>query len=175
MAFDKKIVRMTNGILFIDGQCTYGIVEEVNNPEVKAKMSDHKVLGMNGTIELSSGLDKMEASFKLNGPSEDVSAMATDVKTPHSFVFRGNAEYYVGDKKVAERPYVASWNGTFKNAKMGDQKQHENTELTYTINVSYAKLTINGVVKFEIDIINNIHKSNGVDLLATYKQNVGLA
>jgi P2 family phage contractile tail tube protein len=172
--YDKNFSRLNNGVLFLDGNNTYGKVEEVNNPEIKAKMTDHKVLGMNGTLELPSGLDKMEASFKLNGPLDEVSAISADVKTSHDFMFRGSLESYKGQSVVAQRPYVCSWKGTFKNSPGGNQKQHENPELNYSVNVTYYKLTIDGVVMVEIDIINNIHKVKGVDQLAQYKQNLGL-
>lgn len=174
MPFDKNFSRLQNAVLHLDGNNLYGKCEEVQNPEIKAKMTDHKTLGMNGTLELSSGLDKMEGSFKLNGPVEEVAAMAADVKTQHEFIFRGNQEVYRGQTKVADRPYVVIWRGTFKNSKLGDQKQHENMELNYTVNVTYVKLVVNNVAKLEIDVINNIHRVDGVDLLAAYRQNLGL-
>ena len=175
MALDKNFSRLLQAVLYIDNNSTYGKTEEVQNPEIVAKMVDHKVLGMNGTLELSAGLDKMEGSFKLNGPEEEIAAMAADVYTQHEFIFRGNQEVYRGQTKIADRPYVVIWRGTFKKSKLGDQKQHENMELNYNINVVYVKLTVNGVPKVEIDIINNIHKVNGKDLLATVRQNLGMS
>lgn len=172
--FNKNFSRLTNGVLFIDSKNTYGKAEEVNNPEIKAKMTDHKTLGMVGTLELPSGLDKMEGSFKLNGPLANISAMSADVKTSHELIFRGNLEGYQGQSLVSQRPYVCIWKGTFKNSPGGNQKQHENIELNYTLNVTYYKLIIDGEVMCEIDIVNNIHKVDGVDLLAKYKNNVGL-
>src|SRR4051812_34713117 len=126
MAFDGKFQKMTNAVLFIDGNRAYGKVEEINNPKIVAKMVEHKVCGMNGTLELPSGLDKMEASFKLNGPLEEVSSMSANVKQAHTFTFRGNMELYDGQNKVADRAYTVIFKGTFKESPLGDQKQHEN-------------------------------------------------
>ena len=174
MPFDKTFNRLTNGVLFIDGKNTYGKIEEIQNPEVKAKMIDHKVSGMNGTLELPSGLDKMEASCKSNGPFPELQAISMDPWTAHTFMFRGSMENFTGQDRTSQVPYVCTWMGTCKGSKIGDIKQHENMDITYNFNITYVKLEVNGVVKFEIDIINNIHKVNGVDLLATYKNNVGL-
>jgi P2 family phage contractile tail tube protein len=174
MSNSNGFSRLTNANIFIDGRSMYGLAEEVTNPEVKAKMGDHKVLGMNGTLELASGLDKMEGSFKLNGPDDTVSTISADVKNAHEIIFRGNVEKYDGQTVVAQRPYVAIWRGTFKNAPGGSQKQHENVELMYNLNVTYYKLQIAGKTLLEIDVVNNIHKVDGVDQLAVYKQNLGL-
>jgi P2 family phage contractile tail tube protein len=174
MSYDKKYSRLTNGNLFVDGNNMYAKVEEITNPEVKASMSDHKVLGGIGKIELPNGYDKMEASFKLNGPLDEIAAMSANVKSSHEVIFRGSVEGFSGQDIVSERPYVCIWRGTFKNSPGGAQKQHENVELMYTMNITYYKLMINGVSLVEIDIVNNILKVNGVDLLAKYRANLGL-
>jgi len=174
MAFDKTFNRLTTAVLYIDGKNTYGKVEEVNNPDVKSKMIDHKTLGMNGTLELPSGMDKMEASFKTNGPFPEVQAMSADPWTPHTLMFRGNLENFTGQARTSQVPYVCIWKGTFKGASLGDAKQHENMGMNYTFNVSYVKLEVDGVARIEIDIINNIHKVNGVDMLGLAKSNLGL-
>ena len=174
MAYDKRYSRLTNGVLFIDGNNAYGKVEEVNNPEITAKVVEHKVLGGVGTVKLPSGYDAMEASFKLNGPLDEVAAMSADIKTSHEIIFRGSVEGYNGQDIVSERPYVCIWRGTFAKSPGGAQKQHENVELMYPMNITYYKLMIDGVSLAEIDFVNNILKVNGVDKLAKYKANVGL-
>jgi P2 family phage contractile tail tube protein len=172
--YDKKYSRLTNGVLFIDGNCTYAKVEEIMNPEIKAKLVEHKVLGSVGTVKLSSGYDAMEASFKLNGPLDEVNAMSANVKKSHELIFRGSIEGFGGQDITSERPYVCIWRGTFTNSPGGAQKQHENIEFNYNLSITYYKLMIDGVTLVELDFVNNILKVMGVDLLAKYKANVGL-
>ena len=172
--YDKRYSRLTNGNLFFDGNNMYAKTEEVTNPEVKASMNDHKVLGGIGKVELSAGYDKMEGSIKLNGPLDEFASAAVNVKKSHEFIFRGSVEGFAGQDIVSERPYVCIWRGTFKNNPGGQSKQHENIELTYSINVTYFKLSIDGVALCEVDFNNNILKQNGIDLLAKYKANLGL-
>lgn len=174
MAYDKKYSRLTNGVLFIDGNNLYAKVEEIMNPEIKAKVVEHKVLGGVGTVKLPSGYDAMEASFKLNGPLDEVAAMSANIKQSHELIFRGSVEGFDGQDITSERPYVCIWRGTFSNSPGGAQKQHENIELNYSMNITYYKLSIAGVSLVEVDFVNNILKVNGVDLLAKYKANVGL-
>lgn len=175
MAYDRSLNRLTVGILYFNGNNTFGKVEDINLPEVLAKMVDHKVLGMNGTMELPTGLDKMESGFKTNGPFPEIISAAMNIWATNSFMFRGNLENYVGGARGSQVPYVLTYRGTFKGGKGGDLKQHENIDLGYKINVTYCKLEVNGVALYEIDIINNIHKVDGVDLLLTQNRNIGLA
>lgn len=174
MAYDRSLNRLTVGILYFNGNNTFGKVEEINLPDVVAKMIDHKVSGMNGTMELPTGLDKMTSSFKTNGPFKEIIAAAMDIWSVNTFMFRGNLENYIGGERGSQVPYVLTYRGTFKGGKGGDIKQHENIDLMYNINVTYMKLEINGVAQYEIDIINNVHKVLGVDLLATQNRNLGL-
>jgi len=73
-SFDNNFHKLTNGVLYLNGNSTYGKTEEINNPKITAKMIEHKVAGMVGTVQLSSGYDKMEASFKLNGPVPEIAS-----------------------------------------------------------------------------------------------------
>ena len=41
------------------------------------------------------------------------------------------------------------------------------------MSVTYAKLVVNKVEIFEIDVLQNIYKVNLVDMLSTFKKNIG--
>ena len=47
------------------------------------------------------------------------------------------------------------------------------SDLETTMSVTYCKLEIAGVVVIEFDALANIYKAAGVDLLATYRTNIG--
>ena len=51
--------------------------------------------------------------------------------------------------------------------------EYDNTGIT-TVSVQYYKLEIDGEEIVEIDVINNIYKVGGEDLLAERRQNLGL-
>ena len=41
------------------------------------------------------------------------------------------------------------------------------------MSVTYAKLVVDGVPLFEIDVLENIYKVGGIDMLTKYKKNIG--
>ena len=75
--------------------------------------------------------------------------------------------------KIAEVPAVAYLSGTFKEFPLGNFKPQDNAEYETTMSVNYAKLVINGEEIFEIDVLANIYKVDGVDILAVYRANIG--
>ena len=41
------------------------------------------------------------------------------------------------------------------------------------MSVTYAKLIVDGLDVFEIDVLENIYKVNMIDMLSTFKKNTG--
>ncbi len=64
MAGPVAVDRITNANIYIDGVGMLGRAEEVEVVWPKAKMADHKGLGMAGTAEFPAGIDKLEAKLK---------------------------------------------------------------------------------------------------------------
>lgn len=169
-----NINRLTNGNMYINGSSFLGTIEECTLPDIKAKYAEHKALGMNGSVELPSGIDKMEAKIKFNAPYAKTMVLAADPYKAHDLMFRGNLETYEGSQRVAQVPYKCIMKAGFKNINPGSMKQHDNVETESTLNVTYCKLEIDNQVIFEIDVLNNIHKVDGVDILSTYRANLGI-
>src|SRR6056297_2605159 len=61
-----QINRLTNANVYMDGNNLLGRAEEINLPQIKHKMSEHKALGMVGSAEFFSGIDKLECKIKWN-------------------------------------------------------------------------------------------------------------
>ena len=64
--------------------------------------------------------------------------------------------------------------GRHEEIDMGDAKPGDDTEFTVKTAVSYYKLSINGVVEIEIDLVNMIEVAGGVDRLAEQRRAIGL-
>lgn len=165
--------RLTNANIYLDGRSLLGRAEEVNLPDIKHKLSEHKALGMVGSVELWSGIEKMEASIKWNSIYSDVLKKAANPFNSVNLQVRASVEVYNSQGRVAQQPAVTYISGQFKNAPMGNFKQHDNVELTSMLSVTYCKQTINGEDVLEIDVLANIYKVNGVDVLAQYRNNIG--
>jgi P2 family phage contractile tail tube protein len=61
----------------------------------------------------------------------------------------------------------------FKTLPAGKYKQHDNVELDSKFTAYYVKQVVGGINVVEIDVLANIAKVNGVDILANYRANIG--
>jgi len=56
---------------------------------------------------------------------------------------------------------------------MGNYKQHDNVEAETSMSVTYIRVQVDGTDVVEVDVLANIYKVDGVDLLGVYKANIG--
>ena len=87
---------------------------------------------------------------------------------------RATQETFSGPGRIAQDAVVLFLIGTFKSLPMGTFKQNEPIEVKASMAITYARLEIAGSPVFEIDVLNNIYKQNGVDLMDTYRANLGI-
>jgi P2 family phage contractile tail tube protein len=168
-----EINRVTNANVYMDGNSFLGRAEEITLPQVKQVMAEHKALGMVGKAEFFSGIDKMETKIKWNSYYSDVLKKAANPVKAVQLQARASLETYTGQGRVKEVPVVVHLAGTFKEFPLGALKQHDNVELETTMNVYYIKLVVDGQEIVEIDVLGNIYKVDGVDILADYRKNIG--
>lgn len=168
-----EINKILNANVYMDGSNLLGRAEEVNLPDIKFIMVDHKALGMLGSAEFFAGFEKMEAKFKWNALYLDVIKKAANPFKAVAVQVRASLETYSGQGKISEVPVVCHIGGTFKNIPMGNFKPKDNPEYETNMSVNYAKLVVNGEEIYEIDVLQNIYKVDGVDVLAQYRANIG--
>ena len=160
-----KINKLTNANVYMNGVNLLGRAEEVQLPQIKHKMAEHKALGMVGSAEFFSGIDKLESKIKWNALYPEVLLAAANPFTATMIQVRASLETYNSTGRIEEVPATAILIGTIK--------PHENAEYETTMSVTYAKLVVNKVEIFEIDVLQNIYKVNLVDMLSTFKKNIG--
>lgn len=165
---------ITNGNVYLKGANQLGKVKEVEPPKIKYKMVENKTLGMFGTSELPAGIEKLESKFKFNSFYPDVFEKIANPYEQVDLQVRGNIQKFQNNTKVAEEPAVLFLGGVFNELPMfGSLKPQEGIEFDTTMSVNYAKLVVNNKELYEIDVINNICKIAGKDILAQYKLNIG--
>jgi hypothetical protein len=167
------IKQITNANVYIDGNSFLGKTEEIKMPDVVVTMTEHKALGLVGKIELPSGLDKMESTQKWNSLYPEVLKKAANPFTAVQLQCRSSMETYTGAGRTEQVPVVAFITGTFKKFPLGNFKQHDNVETETSMSITYIRLNMGGVDIVEVDVLANIYKGDGVDLLETYKTNIG--
>jgi P2 family phage contractile tail tube protein len=168
-----EINRLTNANVYVDGNSFLGRAEEIQLPQIKHKMAEHKALGMAGSSEFFSGIEKMECKIKWASLYPDVMKKASNPFKTVQLQARASLETYSGQGRTKEVPVVVYLTGAFREFPLGNFKQHDNAEFETSLSVYYAKLVVDGTEIFEIDVIENIYKVDGVDVLETYRTNIG--
>jgi P2 family phage contractile tail tube protein len=168
-----SINRITNANIYLEGGSLLGKAEEVKVPELAAKMAEHKALGMVGTIELPSGFDKMEGEIKWSSFYPGVMKAAGNPFKFLSLQVRCNVETYTGQGRTEEKALVTFLTVAFKQAAGGTFKQHENAEFPSKFSCYYLKQTFDGEDIVEFDVMSNIFKVGGEDVLVNYRNNIG--
>lgn len=168
-----ELKKLTNGNVYIDGASFLGKTEEIDVPDIVTKMVDHKVLGLVGEIELPAGVEKMECRIKWNGPAPDIMKIMGNPFATHHFQVRGSLETWGSTGRIEQVPYRVSMTGTFKQKPGGKFKQNENVDLESTLSITQYTLEINEERIVEFDAMANVWKVGFIDILASYRANIG--
>lgn len=165
--------QIINANVYIDGVNMLGRASEVDAPEIMAKMSEYKALGLIGSFELPSGFDKMEMRIKWNAFYQDVAIKFINPFKKVSVMVRASLEVWEGGDLVSQKPVIIYATCQSKGFPLGKYKQQDNVEMESKLSCTHAKMEIDGVEVLELDIMNNIFKVNGVDQMAEYRANIG--
>ncbi len=168
-----QINRATNCNVFIDGSALLGRAEEINLPTIKHKLAEHKALGMIGTVEFWSGIEKAECKIKWNSYYGDALKNAANPFQTVQLMARASVETYDSTGRTSETPLVITMTAAFKDLPGGNFKQHDNVELESNLSIYAFKMALGGEDIVELDVLANVYKVNGEDMLATYKSNIG--
>jgi uncharacterized protein len=168
-----EIQKLTNMNVYVDGANFLARASEITLPNIKDVMADHKGLGMFGKAQVPSGIDMMEMTIKWVAPNRDVMVAFSDPRQAPILQCRGSLETHNSAGLLSEVPVVAEFVGRRMEHNLGSAKKNEPVEPETKLAVTYYKLTIDGEEIMEIDVLENIYKVDGVDILATYRRNVG--
>lgn len=168
-----EINKVTNANIYVNGDSLLGKAKEIELPTLKQMTADHEALGMVGKVALFSGIDKLEGKIEWNAIYKDVMKLVADPTKSHQIQVRANLETHDSSGLASQVPAVAYLTVRFRGLPMGNFKQHENVELSSEYDCYYAKYEIDGEEMFEFDPMANIYKVGGVDILATYRNNIG--
>ena len=128
---------------------------------------------MGGTVEALAGCARLDGKIKWASFYAGALKKAANPFKAVQLQVRGSMPIIVGGSVSREAPVVAILSVVFKSLPGGSYKQHENVELETDFTAYYMKLTVDGQDVTEIDVLENIYKAGGVDLLAQYRANIG--
>ena len=168
-----QINRITNANVYLNGNSLLGTVDEITLPDISVKETEHKALGMVGTIQLPSGFDKLEGRIKWNSFYLDVWLRFGNPFVPVQLQCRASVDTYTSQGRIAQVPLVTFLTATIKKLPLGTFKQHDNAEFQSDYTSTYVKQQMNGQDVIELDTLANIFKVGGVDQLDIYRNNIG--
>ena len=169
-----KIQKVFDANVYVNNNSKHGQASEVTAPDISAIMTDYASLGMIGTAEFFNGFDKMEATIKWTYPDNEAKKACANFLKPVDLMIRSSKAEYDSGGISAEVPIVLYLKGYPTKHPGGSFSPKSDTEVESTFSVLYYKEEVDGEEIVELDVLNNIYKVNGEDLLAERRQNLGI-
>jgi len=168
------ISKVFDANVYVNNASKHGQASEITCPNVEAVMNEYNSLGMLGTLELPAGFSAMEATFTWTYPDNDAQiAFANPFKAVDVMVRSSKAVYENGGL-VEEQPVAIFMRGLPKQHQGGSFAGKDAVNPESAVAVNYYKLEVDGEEIIEVDVINNIFKVDGEDVLAKRKLNLGI-
>ncbi|PZP26689.1 phage major tail tube protein [Pseudomonas kuykendallii] len=171
MALPKKLKHLN---LFNDANSYLGVAKTLTLPKLSRKMEAYRGGGMDGPVKVDLGFgdDGLQLEFTLGGwdliAVRQFGAVRAD-GVPLRFAGSVQRDD-TGDISAVE----VTVRGRHEEIDFGEATPGEDTEHKITTTCSYYKLTVDGEVIVEIDLLNFVFIVDGEDLLAKHRQNIGL-
>lgn len=170
-----EVSTLYNGNVYLDGTSNLlGKAKQITLPVPTVVKMEHSALGMFGKLEFPVGIEALAATVVWAGFYPEVLAVAGDPFTSRKLQVRGSVETYGAAGRTSESPFVAQLTARWNTNPLGDLQPQTNVELTHELSVSYVKVTVGARELLEVDVIEQVWKADGRDLLAKYKQHLGL-
>jgi len=169
MATASKLLKNFN--LYVDGRGYAGVCDELQLPNLALVVEDFRAGGMDASVAVEMGQEKLEASFVLSGYEENVlNLWGVGQGTTIPLVARGALE----DLDGSVTPVVVYMNGTIRSMEPGAWTAGEKSTITFTMDLRSYKYTQAGRTINEIDIPNMVRIVNGTDRLAAQRNAIGI-
>jgi len=171
MALPRKLKHLN---MFNAGNNWQGLIESITLPKITRKFEKYRGGGMAGAVDIDMGLDDgaLDTEFTCGGVEALLfKQMGTATVDGVQLRFTGTIQRDdTGEIQAVE----LVTRGRHKELDSGEWKTGESSTTKVSGTNSYAKLTINGEVLFEIDLVNMIHIVDGVDLMEEHRSGLGL-
>lgn len=171
MALPRKLKFLN---LFNDANNYQGVVEEITLPKLTRKLEQYRGGGMNGSAGVDLGIDDgaLDAEITLGGIEAQLYKQWGIAKVGGVLLrFVGSFQRDDTGEIVAVEVVMR---GRFSEFDFGNYKQGDNTQTKLSAKNTYYKLTMDGAVLLEIDVVNMIEIVDGVDRLAEHRRAIGL-
>ena len=169
MGFPAKL---NSFMLFNDGESYVGETVSITPPKLTRKLEDYRSGGMDRAVKVDMGGEPLEMEVTYGG------FMRGLLRQQGMTGFAGVSQRFVGsfldeDTGVPMSVEVVT-RGRHEEIDLGEWKPGEDTEFKVKSQLSYFKLTVDGVTEIEIDVLGMIEIVGGVDRMAERRSLFGL-
>lgn len=182
--------------VWINGEGKLGTCPNFQTPELKIQTEEFRGGGMDGTVEMPFGIEKIEFDFEMHTWDPQIFKLlgygpgSLDVPVN----FRGyimtpadGSNFVGGDAQgpafnpmqrpgtnTSEMGVLIETRSLIKEIKAGKSEPGKKTSITVSLVANYYKHTIGNETVTEIDVFNKITKIGGVDRSAAARRFLGL-
>lgn len=159
MALPRKLKHLN---LFNDGNNWQGIVESLTLPKFTRKFEKYRGGGMPGAVDVDMGLDDgaLDTEFSIGG-TELLLFRQMGKATVDGIQLRFTGSIQRDDTGEVQAVELVV-RGRHKEVDSGEWKTGESSSTKVSSTNSYAKLTINGEVLYEVDLVNMVEIVDGI-------------
>lgn len=175
MAVQKiSVNRICNANIYINDTNLLGRAIEVKLPDVNAIMSEHKMLGMIGAVELpTGGFEKLEGEIQWNSFYPEAWSQVLNPFSNITLQCRSSLDTYDSTGRTSQVPLVTFLTVTFTKTPLGSFKQNENAEFSSSFQAIAIKQLVDGKEQLNIDYLANIFSITGDDQIERYREIIG--
>jgi len=155
--------------LFVDGNRFVNEVTEVTPPKMALITEDYRGGGMDTAIEIETGLEKLEASFKVS--RYDINALRHFGLAPSQQVSISVRGAYSDDGRVV--PVVFNMTGTWKEVDLGTMKTGEMPEINVMMALKRYTMEVDGQEVYHVDAEALSRRINGTETLSEIARIIG--
>ena len=168
MAFPSKLKQT---MMFNDGEAFIGETVSITPPKLARKFEEYRAGGMGRAVKVDMGGEPLEMEATHGGPMRQI------LRQYGMLNLAGVQQRFVGSFQDDDTGLVdileIVTRGRHEEVDMGEWKPGEDTEFKVKSQLSYFKLTWNGVVEVEIDVLGMIEIVGDVDLMADHRAAMG--
>lgn len=168
-----EIKSISNANVYVEGGSLLGKCEKVKLPDVSFATDEVKPLGLVGAFEVPTGLEKMEGEIVWISYYPGAAPLYANPWKTHKIQIRSSSDTHDDNGLLSRQPMVTHMNCAFKKSAMGEYEQNKGARFTSSFSCTYIKQVLDGKDMLEIDVLNNIYRVEGEDMLAEYRENIG--
>ena len=161
-----QIKKIANANVYKRGVSFAGKAKEITLPDVSFIANEYKSLGLFGTPKLPDGMEAMEATFIWGALYLEVLSEAANPFSAVPLQIRAAQETFNSFGRVGTEKVLIDLSGTFSKFPLGAYRPGEALSCETTMQVSYFRMQIGKQIVAECDVMANIYRVNGINLLS---------